>query len=894
MIFSLGKYDESSNAQHSFTCKNFIALMRGEPNSLFSSAFHGWFDDPDTDSSNVHKKILKTTRCYTSDQFGKSVPVTHRMLKIASRTTSDDDGGGKKGKGRRASIKKSNLMEEYERNVLRQEYIDIVGVGDDGEPKETDEQTFNCLVCQTIVHRLQVACGLQTELHESFDQTKIICKIQADSFDLMTEADRIDYRLQAENCPFEGVFSDAKKTESKDKDKKKKKAAEKKDEREHPPCGRFASKVLARERPLEINKSIEHLRTVQQGNVGRSMFHPKRHFLGKKPRAANEKEPELDPELYTLEQQEDLRLQIEHWQRQEHGKPHSPAGLVVAPFVPYKMEWKYQPLYRHYGPRVEQREQYEEGVSLFRQVDRVRLVNSLISRHINTHQLLQRGYLDGFFALHTHDTMRYDDVGPKDKHHSHLPFHLPHGHHGRRSDADSVFKEESGELEWLRERWAWSWSLFGLCAHQPIMAIRGYFGEKVAFYFDCLEYYTQCLRFPAIAGAVVQAINFPLQSPVNAAQHHQNYTLFIFLVFVAAWCSYFLEGLKQRTARLSLWWGTLELETEERIRPEFHGKKRNNPVFNFEEDHYSSDVTHRVRIGLSTMLTILMCLVSVCSTSLCFVVKQKLQEPEILGEDSGAHVAGLIMTAQIIILNKLFSTVGKKLTQWENHRTNTEFDNALVMKTFWFQFVNSYLSFFYIAFIKNYWESKNGESGCLHNSCMYELQVALQVIFVTHMLWGNFTELGVPYMMMYVTKTLKARRDQKHSLAPSLDGRKTHAVDIRYSQAERESMLHTYGVDQAFEDHAEMVIQFGFTTMFVTAFPLTFTLALFANVIELHVDARKLCDTCKRPFPHQAKDMGSWFFFFRVISLFAVVTNTAIICFVADIPLIANMSLSNR
>jgi hypothetical protein len=866
MIFSLGKYDDSSNGH--YTCKNFVALMRGEDTSFLGSAVQGWFDDPDGDSSNLHKKILKTTRCYTSDQFGKSVPVTHRMLKIASKTGRDDgDGAGSGRRTRRSSLRKAtNMMEEYERGVLRQEYIDIVGMGDDGEPKETDEQTFNCLVCQTIVHRLQVACGLQTELHESFDQTKIICKIQADSFDLMTEADRIDYQLQVENRPFEGLFPDSKPAEKDGSSKKKKKQAAE----EIKPCVRFASKVLAEERPEEVTKCIDHLRKHQTGNVGRSMYDPKfLGFFGKKPSPANEKEPELDPELYTLEQQEELRQQIEHWQRQEHGKPHSPAGLVVAPFAPFKMEWKFQPLYRHYGPRVEERERYEEGVTLFREVDRVRLVNSLISRHINTHQLLQKGYLDGFFCLHTPDGMRYDDQ---------------HGRategkqHNRRSDPDSVFEEESGQLPWLRDRWAHSWSLFGLCAHQPIMAIRAYFGEKVALYFDCLEYYTLCLRFPAIAGVVVQAINYPAQTPTAAAAHHQNYTLVIFLIFVAAWSTFFLEGLKQRTAHLALWWGTIGLEAEDiLVRPEFHGKKRNNPVFNYEEDHYQSPFAHLLRKILSNVLTGVLCLLSAGLTMLTFVLKRYLQKPEVFGVDSGAHVAGLITAAQVVLLNKLFSSIGKKLTEWENHRTYAEFDDSLVMKCFWFQFINAYLSFFYIAFFKGTWEGGTAHPGCLHHNCMYELQVQLMVVFITKMFWGNFTELGVPYIMQYARNWWKERADQKHSV---------HAdrVKIRYSQAEREAMLVSYGVDQSFEDHAEMVVDFGFTAIFVTAFPLTFILALFSNVVEIHVDARKLVDTCKRPYPHQARDLGSWFYFFRVISLVMVVTNTAIVCFSADIP----------
>lgn len=40
-----------------------------------------------------------------------------------------------------------------------------------------------------------------------------------------------------------------------------------------------------------------------------------------------------------------------------------------------------------------------------------------------------------------------------------------------------------------------------------------------------------------------------------------------------------------------------------------------------------------------------------------------------------------------------------KLTEFENHRTNTQFEDAYCSKLFSFVFVNSYLSVLYIAFV---------------------------------------------------------------------------------------------------------------------------------------------------------------------------------------------------
>ena len=57
-----------------------------------------------------------------------------------------------------------------------------------------------------------------------------------------------------------------------------------------------------------------------------------------------------------------------------------------------------------------------------------------------------------------------------------------------------------------------------------------------------------------------------------------------------------------------------------------------------------------------------------------------------------------------IILMSVFSQVYEKiaymLTNWENHRTQTVYDDSLIIKLFAFQFVNNYASLLYIAFFK--------------------------------------------------------------------------------------------------------------------------------------------------------------------------------------------------
>ena len=53
------------------------------------------------------------------------------------------------------------------------------------------------------------------------------------------------------------------------------------------------------------------------------------------------------------------------------------------------------------------------------------------------------------------------------------------------------------------------------------------------------------------------------------------------------------------------------------------------------------------------------------------------------------------------------------------------------------------------------------------------------------------------------------------------------------------------------------VLQFGFTTIFVAAFPLAPLLALLNNIIEIRLDAAKFVSEIRRPDAVRCKDIGT-------------------------------------
>ena len=72
------------------------------------------------------------------------------------------------------------------------------------------------------------------------------------------------------------------------------------------------------------------------------------------------------------------------------------------------------------------------------------------------------------------------------------------------------------------------------------------------------------------------------------------------------------------------------------------------------------------------------------------------------------------------------------------------------------------------------------------------------------------------------------------------------------------------------------VLQFGFITIFVAAFPLAPLFALINNWVEIRLDAQKfVCDT-RRAVAERAEDIGIWFRIMEMIAQLAVISNVGL------------------
>ena len=78
------------------------------------------------------------------------------------------------------------------------------------------------------------------------------------------------------------------------------------------------------------------------------------------------------------------------------------------------------------------------------------------------------------------------------------------------------------------------------------------------------------------------------------------------------------------------------------------------------------------------------------------------------------------------------------------------------------------------------------------------------------------------------------------------------------------------------------VIQYGFVTIFVSAFPLAPLCALINNIFELRLDAKKLLVHHRRPVAVRVKDIGVWLQIMENLGRISVITNALIIAFTSE------------
>ncbi|XP_065655307.1 anoctamin-7 isoform X3 [Hydra vulgaris] len=467
------------------------------------------------------------------------------------------------------------------------------------------------------------------------------------------------------------------------------------------------------------------------------------------------------------------------------------------------------------------------------------------------------------------------------------------------------------------------WATWGKwLKYQPLDHIRSYFGEKISFYFAWLGQYTAWLLLPSLVGLLVFVYGcVTMNSSDNRDAldicEHANWTykmcplcdehigceywdlkkscmlaklsyLFdnaatvFFAIFVSFWAVFFLEFWKRKEITLAYYWDCLDYESEvEKPRPSYVALApciEKNPITGIPEPYFPPEQrVPRIYSGIMIVLT-MVSLVWIFMVGI-IVYKLLVYRPLALNKFTSAralqitNISGAVCNLIcILILSMVYEKVALALTHWEMHRTQTEYEDNLTFKVFVFQFVNFYSSIFYIAFFKgksvgypgNYTQIMGLRmEECGPGGCLIELAQQLFIIMVGKQMIGNVQEVMIPLIKHKWRK--RKRRKETTVLKPIWED--------DYELVENEGLMAEY---------LEMVIQFGFITIFVAAFPLAPLFALLNNIFEIRIDSNKLICETRRPVAERAQDIGIWYSILDAIAKIAVISNAFLIAFTSN------------
>jgi Calcium-activated chloride channel len=249
----------------------------------------------------------------------------------------------------------------------------------------------------------------------------------------------------------------------------------------------------------------------------------------------------------------------------------------------------------------------------------------------------------------------------------------------------------------------------------------------------------------------------------------------------------------------------------------------------------------------------------------------KLAIIEAYGTLIGRFVPGILTGLLISISDVIWSKTALKLTHWENHRTSQSFDNSLIYKRFAFSFCSCYSSLFYIAFVKPYTPSDPCTpryAGILDDAipvpdCMAELETQLVSLLLTKATVQQLVEVGVPLVNVFLKN--RQQRSAHESISEGLpNAARTQLVSARGilvgddNTVLAQSKLARYKGNEANLDFVEMVLQFGFISLFAQAAPIIALINLINNIIETRTDAFKILVVSQRTDAADASDIGSW------------------------------------
>lgn len=393
---------------------------------------------------------------------------------------------------------------------------------------------------------------------------------------------------------------------------------------------------------------------------------------------------------------------------------------------------------------------------------------------------------------------------------------------------------------------------------QPLDSVNEYFGSSVAFYFSFLDFYTWSLLPPALLGLTITYFSGEVQkeieesvsgSPATDLEDDSGPTVgghMLQAVFSMLWSTVVMELWKRRSSSLSYRWGTLNLtERFAEPRPGFQGDLGVNPVTGRVEPLFP-EWKRDLRMALVSVPVVGLFLGLVVLGMIGFYwgeaqVQQLSTDWDSLLSQTLIYLPSVLHIVYTNVLATVYRTVAQSLTEFENHREESSHETHLTAKVLVFTFFNYFAVLFHIAFFKQ---------------DVPLLRKRLASLLIVTQLVNQVTEVVIPFL---VDRFISAPKRTESEDDPDEDKFRNQGTLPPFPGL--------------FAEYIELLVQFGYLSLFSCVYPLTAVLLLINNLTEIRSDAYKMCKLFRKPFCPPVSNMGVWRIAFEVLSFVSVVSN---------------------
>jgi hypothetical protein len=528
--------------------------------------------------------------------------------------------------------------------------------------------------------------------------------------------------------------------------------------------------------------------------------------------------------------------------------------------------------------------------SIFRSIDKVRLINMSISSIINLDKLKNNKFFNKVKIL------RNDDLNEKLFEDSNF--------------LNNYFKISDNSYEVKKNN----------------QFIRNYLGETMSYYFLFISHYMKWLIFPTILGISISVITLLFQlfhneselndkidraknslNSINLHHHkHKNYfsevrTYFnlLYICIIVIWGCLFTKSWASKQKFYNYIWGMTEYECKTNEISEvkinkfmlFQGVKI--PIKNTWSSIFKRCVT--------VIITFFMILLTIAINIFLFYLsdtqafgghKHKIHKQlnstydsinftssnfnlpnnsKVLNNSNNEVTSSAwyyFILIFSVVLRNLLSAINYNVATWscyyESHIKKENYEDSFIVKVTSFEFVNYYMTFFYVAYFKQIYGK------CTHHDCFTELGDQLIVILITSNIL-NLLEIGIPFLKKFSrTKFLKNFVNEK----------------LKSDFKENDPRVTSYYKDDFYEtmtyDYIQIIFSYGYVILFGVTSPICFALAFIYIFIQRLIDSYKLIKLHNVTCTEGSHGIGIILKILKIFTFFGIITNTTITLFTID------------